>query len=88
MILFVSLQTSHELQPLDVTCFRPMKRGTQSEEMSWYRMNPGKRITMHHIPAITRNPYLNAMISSNIIFGFKKAGIQAFKWLEEDDLRF
>ena len=72
-ILTFPPHTSHELQPLDVTCYGPMKRGTQTHEMVWYRRNPGKRITIHHLAAITREPFLNAMTPSNIISGFKKS---------------
>ncbi len=87
-ILTLPPHTSHELQPLDVTCYGPMKRGTQTHEMIWYRQNPGKRITIHHLTAITREPFLNAMTPSNIISGFKKSCIHPFKWLEEGDICF
>ena len=56
--------------------------------MIWYRNNPGKRITVHEVAGLTREPFYKAMTPTNLISGFKRADIYPFIMFQPDDPRF
>ncbi|XP_045023063.1 MFS-type transporter clz9 [Daphnia magna] len=80
--------TSHKLQPLDVSVFAALKKYIMTAHMEWYRNNPGKRITIHEVAGLSRDPFHKAMTPSNLISGFKRAGIYPFTMLQPEDPRF
>ncbi|XP_032779278.2 MFS-type transporter clz9 [Daphnia magna] len=57
--------TSHELQPLDVSVFVALKKYIKTAHMEWYCNNPGKRITIHEVAGLSRDPFHKAMTPSN-----------------------
>ncbi|EFX75902.1 hypothetical protein DAPPUDRAFT_249755 [Daphnia pulex] len=87
-LLTLPPHTSHELQPLDVSVFVAMKKFIKAAHMEWYRNNPGKRITIHEIAGLSKDPFYKAMTPANLISGFKRAGIYPFTLLQPDDPRF
>jgi hypothetical protein len=87
-IITLPPHTSHELQPLDVSVFVALKKYIKAAHMIWYRNNPGKRITIHEVAGLTREPFYNAMTPTNLISGFKRAGIYPFIMFQPDDPRF
>ena len=87
-IITLPPHTSHELQPLDVSVFVAMKKYIKAGHMAWYRNNPGKRITIHEVAGLTKDPLYKAMTPINLISGFKRAGIYPFIMFEPDDSRF
>ena len=87
-IITLPPHTSHDLQPLDVSVFVAMKKYIKAGHMAWYRNNPGKRITIHEVAGLTKDPLYKAMTPINLISGFKRAGIYPFIMFEPDDSRF
>jgi hypothetical protein len=57
-LLTLPTHTSHELQPLDVSMFVALKKFTKAAHMEWYRNNPGKRITIHEIAGLSKDPFI------------------------------
>ena len=87
-IITLPPHTSHELQPLDVSVFLALKKYIKAAHMIWYRNNPGKRITVHEVAGLTREPFYKAMTPTNLISGFKRADIYPFIMFQPDDPRF
>ena len=87
-IISLPPHTSHELQPLDVSVFLALKKYIKAAHMIWYRNNPGKRITVHEVAGLTREPFYKAMTPTNLISGFKRADIYPFIMFQPDDPRF
>ena len=69
---------SHRLQPLDITVFGPFKESLRNSFQDWLNLNPGKRISIHEVAELSRNPYTLSFTPSNIISGFQKSGISPF----------
>lgn len=69
---------SHKLQPLDRTVFGPLKRFYNSHSDAWMTNNPGKAMTIYDIPSIVAMAYPLAATPSNVISGFKAAGVSPF----------
>ncbi|KZS22067.1 Uncharacterized protein APZ42_010963 [Daphnia magna] len=65
----------HRLQPLYITVFGPSKSALRNSFQDWLNVNPGKRISIHEVAELTRNPYLLSFTPENIISGFKNSGI-------------
>lgn len=70
--------TSHKLQPLDLTVFAPFKSYYNTAVDSWLLQHPGITFTIYNIADCVRESYIKAMTPSNIIAGFRKAGIIPF----------
>jgi hypothetical protein len=77
-----------QLQPLDVSVFVALKKYIKAAHMEWYRNNPGKRITIHEIAGLSKDPFYKAMTPANLISGFKRAGIYPFTMFKPEDPRF
>ncbi|XP_057380308.1 uncharacterized protein LOC130702711 [Daphnia carinata] len=69
---------SHRLQPLDIAVFGPFKSALRNRFQDWLNLNPGKRISIHDVAELTRDPYLLSFTPENIISGFKNSGISPF----------
>ena len=76
-IVIVSLppHTSHKLQPLDRSFFKPLKSAFNSVCSSWLRNHPGRRITVDQLGELFNVAYLKAATVENAISGFKCIGI-------------
>ena len=67
-------RTTHECQPLDCSCFGPLKKHWQVCH-SFYQENPGQVISKLNFCRIFKPAWLKAVSPENIINGFKKADI-------------
>ena len=72
-IVIVSLppHTSHKLQPLDRSFFKPLKAVFNSACSSWLTNHPGRRITVDQLGELFNAAYLKAATVENAILGFK-----------------
>lgn len=66
---------SHRLQPLDVSVYGPFKAYYNAAASTWMTSNPGKTLTIYHLPELIKVAFNKAMSRQNIISGFEKTGI-------------
>ena len=78
-IVIVSLppHTSHKLQPLDRSFFKPLKAAFNSACSSWLRNHPGRRIAVDQLGELFTAAYLKAATVENAISEFKCTSIVA-----------
>lgn len=76
-IVMVTLppHTSHKLQPLDRTCFGPLKKNYYTELDIWHRNNPNQTFSIYNIAAALGRAWGPAFSYSNVTAGFKVTGI-------------
>ena len=70
--------TTHVCQPLDCSLFKPLKQQWRQECHNFYQKNPGLVISKYNFCGIFREAWLKAITPTNVIAGFKKAGIYPF----------
>ena len=76
IVLFVlPAHTSHITQPLDVSCFAPLKKMYNSCCKTFLAENKGRVITRYDVCQILSKAFLKAVTPSNAISGFRKTGI-------------
>lgn len=75
VLLSLPPHTSHKLQPLDRSFFKPLKTAYHTECSRWMREHPGRRITVDQIGAIFSTAYCKATTTQNAVSGFKTSGI-------------
>jgi len=54
---------SHQLQPLDLSVYGPLKKFINSASDAWLKNNPGKTVTIYDIPEIVKQALLKAATS-------------------------
>ena len=69
---------SHRLQLLDLGVFGPFKTALKVAFNDWLQLNPGQRISIHQVAALSRKPFERAFTTSIILSSFAKAGIHPF----------
>ena len=67
--------TTHKLQPLDVSFFKPLQTYYGQAQETWLRSNPGRTITPFQICHLFNIAYMKAASVGTINNGFKKCGI-------------
>lgn len=67
--------TTHRLQPLDVSFFKPMSSYYIQATENWLRTNPGRQVTQYQVASLFTKAYQRAAVIGNIANGFKAAGI-------------
>ena len=67
--------TTHVCQPLDCSLFKPLKEHWKQECHKFYQKNPGSIISKFKFCKIFQPVWLKAIAPTNIVAGFKKAGI-------------
>ena len=67
--------TTHVCQPLDCSLFKPLKEHSRQECHKFYQKNPGSVISKFNFCKIFQPAWLKAIAPSNIVAGFKQAGI-------------
>ena len=84
VLLTLPPHCSHVLQPLDVTVFGSFKKaiGVSQNE------NPGGRISIKEIAALSRRPYEYTFTPDKIIKGFQKTGIYPFNKFAVPEVRY
>lgn len=55
-----------------------LKKMINTAAYNWMRNNPGKTMTIHHIPGIVKEAFPFAFTDANAIAGFKCIGINPF----------
>ena len=70
--------TTHKLQPLDRTFFKPFKAAFATASASWMRRNPAARITDYDIAALVSEAFSKAARLDIAQNGFKCTGIYPF----------
>lgn len=78
VILTFPPHCSHKLQPLDVAVFGPFKNYFKAAQNDWMVTNPGKTISIYHLPKFATSAFNSAFTPKNICSGFAKAGIHPF----------
>ena len=66
--------TTHNMQPLDVNCFRSLKNWYTIEIEKFLRTHPGQAITVHQVSKLVNASFLAASTMSTAVNGFRKAG--------------
>jgi hypothetical protein len=77
-IVSLPSHTSHALQPLDVSCFKPFKTAFRQIRDSWTLINKGKKVQKQDLCEWTAQALQKVLSSKNITSGFKKTGIWPF----------
>ncbi|XP_039294504.1 jerky protein-like [Nilaparvata lugens] len=67
--------TTHRLQPLDRSFFKPFKGYFTQAVDKWLRTNPGLRITQYQISQLVNEAYCKAATIENSCNGFKCSGV-------------
>ena len=68
--------TPHLAQPLDRTCFSPLKQTWNEECRLYMATNPGKKVNRYNFTQLFARAWEKAMTPSNIASGFCGTGIQ------------
>jgi len=65
-------------QPLDCSLFKPLKEQWRHKCHRFYQRNPGLVISKFNFCSIFCGAWLNAILPTNVIAGFKKSGVYPF----------
>ena len=77
-VLSLPPHTSHKLQPLDRTFFKPLKTAFNNSCMSWMRRHPARRIVVDVLGELFSEAYIKAATLQNAVSGFRCTGIVPF----------
>ena len=79
-VVVISLppHTSHKLQPLDRTFFKPLKSAFDHACSSWMRAHPARRISVDKLGELFNTAYMKAATVENAVNGFRCTGIVPF----------
>jgi len=79
-IILISLppHTTHELQPLDVTFFGPLKANYNKECDKWMINHPGQRISQYDLAGLFGAAFVQAATVQKAVNGFSSTGIWPF----------
>jgi hypothetical protein len=75
ILLCLPPHTSHRLQPLDVSFFKPLSLYYGEELRKWLRCNPGKIVTLWQISSIFGAAFIQSATMKSALKGFEKTGI-------------
>ncbi|XP_031349549.1 uncharacterized protein LOC116175527 [Photinus pyralis] len=70
--------TSHKLQPLDRSVYRPLKKYFNTSADDWRKTHPGETMNIYHLPSLVKKALPLAATPSNIQAGFRCSGIYPF----------
>ena len=70
--------STHKMQPLDRTYFKPMKSAFNAEADQWMVTNPGRRITVYEMADLSGKAFLRTALPERAVHGFKTCGIWPF----------
>ena len=70
--------TTHLAQPLDRTCFSPLKKAWNEECRLYMAVNPDKKFNRYNFTEIFAKAWRKAMTPSNIASGFRATGVCLF----------
>jgi hypothetical protein len=75
ILLCLPPHTSHRLQPLDVSFFKPLSLYYGEELRKWLRCNSGKIVTLWQISSIFGAAFIQSATMKTALKGFEKTGI-------------
>ena len=75
MLLSLPPHTTHRLQPLDVSYFKPFNTYFDQASDTWLRSNPGRRITVYEVASLMNEAFKKAGVVNTASNGFKKTGL-------------
>lgn len=67
--------TTHRVQPLDRTFFKPLQTYYAQMIRKWLQLNPGLCVTQYHVSELAAEAYGKAATIENATSGFKVTGI-------------
>ena len=74
--VIITPHTTHKLQPLDVSVFKPLQTYCDQDKVeTWLGARPGRGITTFRISQLLGASYIKAATMVNAVNGFIKAGI-------------
>ena len=77
-IISLPSHTSHALQPLDVSCFKPFKTAFRQIRDSWTLLNKGEKVEKTDLCEWTSQALEKSLTAKNIKSSFKKTRIWPF----------
>lgn len=78
VLLSFPAHTTHKLQPLDVSFFKPLSLYYIDETEKWLRHNPGRTVTTFQVSMLFEKAYSRAASVGTAANGFLKTGIYPF----------
>lgn len=75
ILLSLPAHTTHKLQPLDVSFFKPLSLYYIDETEKWLRQNPGRVVTTFQVSMLFGKAYSRAASVGTAANGFAKTGI-------------
>ena len=78
LLLSLPPHTSHKLQPLDRSCFKPLKAAFNAACGKWMRNHAGRRICPEQIGQLFGEAFYRAATPENAKSGFEASGIVPF----------
>ena len=79
VILFIFVpHTTHEMQPLDIAVYAPLKTHWQDVCHHYLQSHPGKVITKYQFNQLFSEAWLKTMTPANIVSGFRSCGVYPF----------
>jgi len=74
-ILLLPAHTSHELQPLDVAVFKPLKQAFYDQSKFWHAQHPGRGLNKLSFSDVFTPAWNKAATRENAVAGFEASGI-------------
>ena len=74
-ILLLPAHTSHELQPLDVAVFKPLKQAFYDQSKFWHAQHPGRGLNKLSFSDVFTPSWNKAATRENAVAGFEATGI-------------
>lgn len=78
-ILCLPPHCTHRMQPLDITCMKPLSSALAREVQLWHRDNPSNILKINHIAEIFCSAYTGSIGPAVVLNGFAKCGIWPLK---------
>nr|XP_026484877.1 uncharacterized protein LOC113392594 [Vanessa tameamea] len=75
ILLSLPAHTTHKLQPLDVSFFKPLSLYYIEETEKWMRQNPGRVVTTFQVSMLFGKAYSRAASVGTAANGFSKTGV-------------
>ncbi|XP_070188805.1 uncharacterized protein [Littorina saxatilis] len=75
ILLSLPPHTTHKMQPMDRSLFKPLQTYYDQAIESWLRNHPGRRVTPFQVCTLFNEAYLKAAKMSTAINGFRSCGI-------------
>ena len=77
-LLSLTPHTTHKLQPLDRSFFKPLKTHYNNACQKWMRNHPGRRIQTENLGELFNEAYVKSATMENAVSGFRTSGIVPF----------